>query len=153
MVQDVLEREGSRWEMILYVAAIYLRKENEAYDPAFLFDGSQRLKDLQDLPLAAAAGVGKWFDQFTEYLQEYFPVFSDSQIKSGQHISMHMNQWGWVNFLKSIAATKVFDVASSGLNSIECARQAKAYDVLVSASEEKGYNEAVSMDMEAAYKK
>jgi hypothetical protein len=58
-----------------------------------------------------------------------------------------------VNFLKSISKTKVFDIANSGLNSIDCARRASAFDVLVYASEEKDYNDAQAMDYEAEAKK
>lgn len=53
-----------------------------------------------------------------------------------------------MNFLKAIAKTKVFDIPGSGSNSIECARRAKAFDVLVFASEEKELNEAQFLDYE-----
>ncbi|MFA6060059.1 MAG: hypothetical protein WC756_17785 [Taibaiella sp.] len=152
MVQDVIDNKGSKWEMLLYIATIFFRKENEEYQGSFLFENSDRSELMKSLPLSIAAGIGTWYEAFNEYLQDYFPVFSESQIKSGAHIRLHMNQWGWVNFLKSVAATKVFDVANSGLNSIDCARRAKAYDVLVAASEEKQYNEAQALDMEAATK-
>lgn len=59
-----------------------------------------------------------------------------------------MKEWGWVNFLKEIAKTKVFDIPGSGMNSIDCARASKAFDVLVYASEEKGMSEAQALDME-----
>ncbi|KAA5532663.1 hypothetical protein F0919_17940 [Taibaiella lutea] len=153
MAQNVIEEKGSKWEIIYYIAAIFLRQEEEFYSPGFLYENSIRLELFRSLPLEIAVLVAQWYESFTEYLQEYFPVFSESQIKSGNHIKSHLNQWGWVNFLKSVAATKVFDIANSGMNSIDCARAAKAYDVLVSASEEKQYNEAVALDTEAAYKK
>lgn len=60
----------------------------------------------------------------------------------------HFDRYGWINFLKSIAATKVFDIPGSGMNSIECARRARAFDVLIYASEDKAYNEAESLDWE-----
>lgn len=63
-----------------------------------------------------------------------------------------MEQWGWVSFLKEIAKTKVFDIPGSGKNSIECAKDTKAYDVLIFASEEKQLNEAQNMDYEAMKK-
>ena len=56
--------------------------------------------------------------------------------------------YGWINFLKSIAATKVFDIPGSGKNSIQCAREAKCFDVLIWASEEKSFNEAQALDHE-----
>lgn len=152
IVQSVIDAEGCKWEMLLYVAAIFFRKEHEQYSENFLYDNSERLKELSELPLSIAAGIGQWFNDFSNYLEEFFPVFAESKLKSSPHLKLHMNDWGWVNFLKSIAATKVFDIANSGMNSIDCVRRAKAYEVLVLASEEKQYNEAYSLDMEAAYK-
>jgi hypothetical protein len=53
----------------------------------------------------------------------------------------------------SIAATKVFDIAGSGKNSIQCAREAPLFDVLIYASEDKSYNEAQALDHENEMKK
>ena len=58
-----------------------------------------------------------------------------------------------MNFLKTIARAKVFDIPSKALNSIEAARAAKLMDVLTWASEEKDYNMASEADMEANLKK
>jgi hypothetical protein len=58
-----------------------------------------------------------------------------------------------VNFLKGIAKTKVFDIPGSSCNSVECARMAKAFDVLVYASEDKEYAEAQYLDYEAEKQK
>lgn len=60
----------------------------------------------------------------------------------------HYEEWGWINFLSSIAETKVFDVPGKGIDSIECAKIAKAFKVLVFASEKKDFNVA----MNEAYK-
>jgi hypothetical protein len=63
-----------------------------------------------------------------------------------------MEQWGWTNFLKEISKTKVFDMPGTGMNSIECAKASKAFDVLIFASEEKQFNEAQNLDYEAMKK-
>jgi hypothetical protein len=63
-----------------------------------------------------------------------------------------MENWGWVNFLKEIAKTKVFDLPGTGMNSIDCAKASNAYDVLLFASEEKSFNEAQNLDYEAMKK-
>lgn len=52
-----------------------------------------------------------------------------------------------------IATTKVFDVSGNGCNSLECARQAPLFDVLIYASEEKSLNEAQILDHENEMKK
>lgn len=59
-----------------------------------------------------------------------------------------MEQWGWVSFLKEIAKTKVFDLPGSGMNSIDCAKASRLYDVLIFASEDKLFNEAQNLDYE-----
>lgn len=59
-----------------------------------------------------------------------------------------METWGWMNFLKEIAKTKVFDLPGNGMNSIGCAKASKAYDVLLFASEEKAFNESQNLDYE-----
>lgn len=55
--------------------------------------------------------------------------------------------------MKSIAATKVFDIPGSGMNSIDCARAAPLFDVLIYASEEKSFNEAQALDQELEFQK
>lgn len=65
----------------------------------------------------------------------------------------HFDRYGWINFLKTIAATKVFDIPGAGKNSIDCARESPLFDVLIYASEDKNYNEAQALDYEAEQKK
>lgn len=57
----------------------------------------------------------------------------------------------WVNFLSFIAEAKVFD-RSNGLTSIDNAREAMLYDVLIYASEKKGYESAMNAYYERKYK-
>lgn len=58
-----------------------------------------------------------------------------------------------MNFLKAIAVTKVFDLPGTGMNSIQCAREASLFDVLIYASEDKSLNEAQALDHEVEMKK
>ena len=52
----------------------------------------------------------------------------------------YYEQYGWENFLASIAETKIFDLPGGGLDSVECAKVAKAYKVLSYASQKKEYS-------------
>lgn len=54
----------------------------------------------------------------------------------------------WVNFLSFISESKIFD-RSNGLTSVDNARAAKLWDVLIYSSEKKSYEKA----MEAYYKR
>jgi hypothetical protein len=57
-----------------------------------------------------------------------------------------MEHFGWINFLKTLAATKVFDIPGTRMNSIQCVRETEAFDVLIYASEDKMYNESLALD-------
>ena len=48
-----------------------------------------------------------------------------------------------------MAATKVFDIPGKLMNSIDCVRISKCFDVLMYASEDKMLNESQTLDMEA----
>lgn len=73
-------------------------------------------------------------------MEENFSVFSrKGSGNTKPELVAHFETWGWINFLSSIAETKVFDVPGSGLDSIESAKKAKAFKVLTFASEKKEY--------------
>lgn len=89
-----------------------------------------------------------------EYCVKHFGVFQKSRVKgSGKFSKKHFDAWGWVNFLKTIAKAKVFDIPGSNMNSIDCAREAKCFDVLIYATEEKELAEARQLDHEIDIKK
>jgi len=46
--------------------------------------------------------------------------------------------------LCEVAKTKIYDIAGSGLDSIDCAKIAKAYKVITEASKESDKNNAIS---------
>lgn len=153
-VKDLAEQGAGKWEIMHKICAIYLRKKGEKYSEAFLFEGSSRLEELLSLPMEIAEHVGLFFDQHNEFLDNHFEVFRKSRVKSsGKHTKKHFELYGWINFLKGIAATKVFDISGQGKNSIECAREARLFDVLIYASEDKSFNEAQALDYETEAKK
>jgi hypothetical protein len=51
-------------------------------------------------------------------------------------------EWGWFDFLDAVAKAGIFTIQGSGLTAIDCAKLAKAYDVLIWASKEKDYSHA-----------
>lgn len=153
LVQAAATEGQSKWELLPYLCAIYLHQADEQYSDKFVQDGSDRLAEMLDLPMSTAWAVMCFFDELNTFISEHFSVFADSgQDGLGSaHMAKHMEQWGWVNFLKTIAKTKVYDIAGSMLNSIDCARKALLYEVLIDASEERDHNLALSRDMENMY--
>lgn len=154
IVQVAREEKYGKWDLIRYVMAIFLRRDSDHYSEEDIRDNSKRLTAIDELPLSVAIAASYWFEQFNTYLDKTFAIFR-ALGKAGEdkHAKAHFEAWGWVNFLKSIAKTKIFDIVSLGLNSIECARLASCYDVLIYASEEKLYQVAVAADIDAATKK
>lgn len=57
-------------------------------------------------------------------------------------MSEHFKTWGWIEFLDSVAQAPEFIRSGSGLTGIECAKIAKAYDVLVWSSMKRDYSVA-----------
>jgi hypothetical protein len=79
-----------------------------------------------------------------EYLEQHFAVFKRGGGDGKPELTAHFEEWGWINFLSSIAETKVFDIPGEGLDSIECAKRAKAFKVLIYASEKRDYQVALN---------
>lgn len=57
LVKDMIEAEKSKWEIVKYLAAIYLRKKDEKYKEEFLYESSDRLKVMEELPMDIAGHV------------------------------------------------------------------------------------------------
>lgn len=148
ITQAINQADSSKWALLQYICAIYLRKDNEQYSDAFIDDDNPRMTEMAELPMSQALTVMQFYEQLNAFLSANFSLFWETGEKSGVHMRKHFEQWGWVNFLKGIAKTKVFDIPASGLNSIECARAAKLYEVLIYGSEDKDYNTAMIKDMD-----
>lgn len=58
IIQDMAGLGKNRWECLLPLCAIFLRKKDEPYEQSFLYEGSDRLKLMENLPLDIAMQVG-----------------------------------------------------------------------------------------------
>lgn len=54
----------------------------------------------------------------------------------------HFSEWGWYEFLDSVAQAPEWIKSGSGLTGLECAKVSKAYDVLTWASMKRDYSVA-----------
>lgn len=72
IIQDMVNVGNNRWECLLPLCAIFLRKKGEAYDESFLFEDSERLKLMQTLPFNIALNVGFFL---TSSLNMYIEAF------------------------------------------------------------------------------
>jgi len=57
MTKDAFTLGLGEWYALLRICAVFLRRPGEPYEEAFLFEGSDRVKMMRDLPLAIAEEV------------------------------------------------------------------------------------------------
>ena len=57
-IQNMEALGYGRWEAMLSLCAIFLRPEGEEYDECFLYENSERLQLMRDLPMSIALQVG-----------------------------------------------------------------------------------------------
>ncbi len=58
MIQDLLGLSKNKWECLIPLCAIFLRKEGEEYQESFLYENSERLQLMETVPLDIAIQVG-----------------------------------------------------------------------------------------------
>lgn len=58
IVQDLIKLGKNKWECLLPLSAIFLRKKGEDYEESFLYEGSDRLNLMKELPMDIAIQVG-----------------------------------------------------------------------------------------------
>jgi hypothetical protein len=89
VVKDLVELGAGKWEAMLRLCAIYLRKTNEEYNSAFLEDQSARMLLMTELPMDIALAVGFFLSSSTSLYRNTFP-FSGPQ-KSNRQVSTQQN--------------------------------------------------------------
>lgn len=58
IVKDLMDLGSGKWEALQHLCAIYLRRPDEAYEESFIYEDSDRLKLMLDLPMDIALAVG-----------------------------------------------------------------------------------------------
>lgn len=148
IVRQIEQSKQSKYISLLYLCCVFLRRKDEKFDESFIEDDSERMQLMRSLPIHYALSVGHFFDTFNNYLSKHFAVF-----KKGKGVDMgaHFQRYGWVSFLSYVAESKVFDV--SGSDSIDSAKNAQLYKVLVWSSEKREKEEAIASHYESLNKK
>lgn len=143
----------SVWSFLPVVCAVFLRKdEQERFEESFLMDNSDRMNEVLNLDIAEALWVNEWFNNFNQYILDSFSVFKKGRSK-GINMEEVFKAWGWVSFLSMVAKEGVFTVQGSNKNAIDCAKEAKLYDVLVYTSEKKDSEDIINHYYEQLNKK
>lgn len=58
VLKDLVDDNGSRWDLLLKVCCMFLRKPNESYNENLLEEEGERMKLMRSLPLDIAVAVG-----------------------------------------------------------------------------------------------
>lgn len=75
IVKDLSDLGKSQWDKLLRLSAIYLRRPSEEYQEAFLYDNSERIELMKELPMDIAISVGFFL---TGSMQLYMNHFRSS---------------------------------------------------------------------------
>lgn len=84
MIKNMIDVGKGKWEYMLPLCAIYLRKKGEPYQKEFIFDGSDRMELMRELPLDIALAVGFFLSASTNFsisiLESSNPPGSKAQV-------------------------------------------------------------------------
>jgi hypothetical protein len=58
VIQNLLNLGKNKWECLIPLCAIYLKRDGEEYEESFLYEGSERLRLMEKLPMDIALNVG-----------------------------------------------------------------------------------------------
>lgn len=67
VVANMSDLGQSKWEAMLPLCAIYLRKKDEPYKKEFLYEGSERIEMMKELPMDIALQVGFFLSLTTAF--------------------------------------------------------------------------------------
>lgn len=67
LVKDMMDAKAGKWMIVKYLAAIYLRRKDEAYKEDFLYPTSERLKLMEELPMDIAQQVDFFLSSTTSF--------------------------------------------------------------------------------------
>lgn len=71
-VSSLVDAGKSRWDILLNVCAIYLRKKDEPYREEFLYEDSERMRLMETLPFNLALEVGFFLTKYQNTCQKIF---------------------------------------------------------------------------------
>jgi hypothetical protein len=58
LIKDMADLGAGKWESMLHLCAIYLRRQGEEYQDSFLYENSDRIELMRSLPMDIALSVG-----------------------------------------------------------------------------------------------
>lgn len=90
IIRDMVELGKGRWEHLLPLCAIYLRKKDEPYDEQFIQEGSERIELFKSLPLDIALAVGFFLTASMSIYINSFQYSLNPGLKDPAHIAKNI---------------------------------------------------------------
>lgn len=87
IVKDMVAVSKGKWELMLPICAIYLRKKGEEYDESFLYQGSERIELMRELPMDIALQVGFFLSGSMNIYLNSFPSFNQAKQKAPESLA------------------------------------------------------------------
>jgi len=82
IVQDLIELGAGKWEMMQKLAAIFLRKQDEPYRKEFMYEDSERLQLMRELPMDIALQIGFFLSSSINFYQNTLMSLENQESKS-----------------------------------------------------------------------
>lgn len=87
LVQDMADLGRGKWESMLSLAAIFFRKKGEEYREEFLFEDSERLKLMRELPMDIVMQIGFFLAATVNIYYNTFRYSLSQELKPAAGIS------------------------------------------------------------------
>ena len=80
-IKNMADLGRDKWEAMLPLCAIYLRKKDEPYKQEFLYEGSDRMEEMKKLPMNIAMQVGFFLNSIQNFYLNTLQSFGSPERK------------------------------------------------------------------------
>lgn len=80
-IKNMVDLGKDKWEAMLPLCAIYLRKKDEPYSQEFLYEGSDRMEEMKQLPMNIAMQVGFFLNSTVNFYLNTLQSFGNPEPK------------------------------------------------------------------------
>lgn len=81
-IKNMADLGKDKWEAMLPLCAIYLRKKDEPYKQEFLYEGSDRMEEMKQLPMNIAMQVGFFLNSIVNFYLNTLQSFGSPEPKA-----------------------------------------------------------------------
>lgn len=93
LVKDMIDAGKGKWETVQYLSAIYLRKKGEPYKEEFLYENSDRLKQMAELTMDIAQHVDFFLSGITNSSTVTLKYFERTVLKEVERMYVNTSKY------------------------------------------------------------